>query len=36
MIPEMGIYNLKGGGGYDMTSRRVEKILSDNKLKTIE
>jgi len=35
MIPDMGINNLEGGGGYGMSDAEYEKILSENNLKTI-
>ncbi|MDG1279155.1 MAG: sugar phosphate isomerase/epimerase [Algoriphagus sp.] len=35
MIPEMGITNLEGGGGYGMSDAEYQKILADNNLKTI-
>jgi sugar phosphate isomerase/epimerase len=35
MIPEMGINNLEGGGGYGMSEAEYEKILAENMLKTI-
>jgi len=35
MIPEMGINNLEGGGGYGMSEEEYENILAKNNLKTI-
>ncbi len=35
MIPEMGIYNLEGGGGYGLSDAEYAAILKENGLKTI-